>query len=131
MRRAPLGELEQEMLLYIADHHPLTVGEANALFAEPRGLARSTIATVMDHLVKKGHLDRAKGEDGVYRYTPRQAPQAVLKDLVRDFMENTLRGRITPFVAYLDDSPRFSAEEKQQLRELLERLQAEGEAEQP
>jgi predicted transcriptional regulator len=131
MRRAPLGELEQEMLLYIADHYPVTVGEAYAQFAEPRGLARSTIATVMDHLVKKDYLERVKGEDGVYHYTPRQTPQAVLKDLVRDFVENTLGGRISPFMAYLDESPRFTEEEQQQLRRLLERLEAEREAEQP
>src|SRR5690349_7687583 len=118
MRRAPLGELEEEMLLFLADHYPVTVGETCTQFAEPRGLARSTIATVMDHLVKKGHLDRAKGEDGVYRYTPRQTPQAVLKDLVRDFVENTLGGRLSPFVAYLDES-RFTEEEEGQLRHLL------------
>ena len=50
-----------------------TVAEVVERFGQPRGLARSTVLTMMERLRKKGHLSRQQ-VDGVYRYATRTAP---------------------------------------------------------
>ena len=42
-----LGELELELLRWIAQRGPTTVGEALEGYGVPHGLARSTVVTVM------------------------------------------------------------------------------------
>src|SRR5437773_12135424 len=118
MRKAPLGDLELDTLRYVIDNPGVTVGETVAAFGEPRGLARTTIATVLEHLRKKGYITREKGEDSIYRYSPRHTQKVVLRQLVEDFVEKTLGGSITPFVAYLDESGDLTEEEIAQLRRL-------------
>src|SRR5215471_14952474 len=122
MRKAPLGDLELETLRYIADQAPVTVGETVAGFGEPRSLARTTIATVMENLRKKGYVTRDKGPDGVYRYTPKHPQKAILRQMVQDFVEKTLGGTIAPFMAYLDESGSLTEEESAQLRRLAQKL---------
>ena len=122
MGKRPLGELELEALRFIAAHAPLSVGEVAARFGEPRGLARTTILTIMERLRQKGYLGRTK-EGSVYRYTP-QTPQAdVMKELVRNFVEKTLAGSLTPFVAYLAESDGLSEREIHELKRIVEGLE--------
>ena len=68
MGKAPLGELQLEVLSFLSDRGPLTVGEVAARFGEPRRLARTTILTVMERLREKGYATRTK-QEGVFRYT--------------------------------------------------------------
>jgi predicted transcriptional regulator len=119
----PPGELELETLRYIAEHAPITVGEVAAQFGEPRGLARTTILTTMERLRAKGYLTR-HAERGVFRYAPRTPQEVVMKDIVRDFVEKTLGGSLTPFVAYLSEADDLSEAEIGELRRLVETLQA-------
>ena len=44
-----LGELELELMRWITQQGPTTVGEALEWFGAPRGLARSTVVTVMEN----------------------------------------------------------------------------------
>ena len=48
MDKPPLGDQELETLRYISEHAPISVGEVAAGFGEPRGLARTTVLTVME-----------------------------------------------------------------------------------
>ena len=121
MKKTSLGDLELEALRYAAEHAPITVGEMASQFGEPRGLARTTILTVMERLRRKGCLSRKKLE-GVYHYSPQVAPGDVMKDMVRTFVENTLAGSLTPFVAYLAESGRVTESELSALRRLAESL---------
>ena len=122
MQKPTLGELELETLRFLADHAPLSVGEVSAQFGEPRGLARTTILTIMERLRHKGYLHRRK-DGSVFRYAPQTPQEDVLKDLVRTFVEKTLAGSLTPFVAYLAEADDLSDAEIAQLRRLVETLQ--------
>ena len=122
MQKPTLGDLELETLRFLADHGPLSVGEVAAQFGEPRGLARTTILTIMERLRHKGYLGRKK-DGSVFRYAPQNAQEDVLKDLVRTFVEKTLAGSLTPFVAYLAEAENLSDGEIAQLRRLVETLQ--------
>ena len=118
----PVGDQELALLRYVSDAGQATVGEAAERFGQPRGLARSTVLTMMERLRKKGHLTRRQ-QDGVFRYALRTAPGAAVRQAVKSFVDRTLDGSITPFVAYLEEREDVSDEELAELETLLARLQ--------
>lgn len=119
------GEQELALLTWIAEHPGITVGEVAEQYGATRDLARSTVLTMMERLRKKGHLTRQR-VDGVFRYSAGAGPDALLKDAVGTFVERTLGGSVSPFVAYLNDGADLSPEEVAELRALVERLQTRG-----
>ena len=116
--KATFGSTEIEVLRYISDHHPISVGEAAEHFAQVTGHARTTILTIMERLRRKGHLTRRKS-GGVYRYSPKIAKLERLQGLVKDFVAKTLGGSVSPFVAYLSESGPISAEDLETLKRLV------------
>jgi predicted transcriptional regulator len=119
--RPDLGDQELELLRYVSDHAPLTVRAAAEQFGEPRGLARTTILTVMERLRKKNYLERRKN-GGSFEYTPSVAKTDVLRGLVETFVEKTLAGSLTPFVAYLAEAKGVSPAEMDALRALVREM---------
>jgi predicted transcriptional regulator len=77
---------------------------------------------MMERLRKKGHLTRRQ-QGGVYHYAPRMAPGTAVREAVRSFVDRTLDGSITPFVAYLGERADVSDAELAELESLLARLQ--------
>ena len=123
MEQPPLGDLELEVLRFVADHAPVSVGAAARQFGAPRGLARTTILTIMERLRKKGYLARSKHERPA-RYSPCVPQNEVERGLVREFVEKTLAGSLSPFVAYLADAQDVTDAELVQLRRLVDELEA-------
>jgi len=119
MSKSPLGELQLAVLRFLTEEGPLTVGEVAARFGEPRGLARTTILTVMERLREKGYLTRKK-QGGVFCYAPYAGKAEVMRDLVRQFVERTLEGSVSPFFAYLTSERELTEPEIAALRQLLE-----------
>jgi predicted transcriptional regulator len=120
--KAALGSTEIEILRYLGDHAPLSVGDVADHFAQTTGQARTTILTIMERLRKKGYLSR-KHVGGVYHYSPKVAKQDLLRDLVKGFVDTTLAGSVSPFVAYLSESGPVSDEDLQQLKRLVRELE--------
>jgi predicted transcriptional regulator len=116
-----LGQQELETLRFIADHGPISVGEVARRFGEARGLARSTILTVMERLRKKGYLSRLKAE-GSYQYESRWPKSEILRGLVERFVENSLEGSLSPFVAYLADARGLSGAEIEELKRIVDEM---------
>ena len=58
MRRKTIGDQELALLQYLGENEPASVGEVAAGFGEARGLARSTVLTMMERLRTKGYLQR-------------------------------------------------------------------------
>ena len=117
-----IGDQELALLRLVSEAGPLTVGQAAERFGQPRGLARSTVLTMMERLRKKGHLTR-KLQDGLYRYAPRTTHGTAVKEAVRQFVDRTLDGSIAPFVAYLGEREEVSDEDLAELKAMLARLQ--------
>ena len=108
--KAPFGSTEIEILRYIGDHHPISVGEMAEHVAGTTGQARTTVLTIMERLRRKGHLTRKK-ISGVYRYSPKVAKQVLLQTLVRNFVDTTLGGSVSHswrFFLRADPSPRMT-----------------------
>jgi len=121
MTKLPVGEQELRILKDLVERGPGSVGELHTRYGEPRGLARSTVLTMMERLRRKGYLTRRR-EDGVYRYHPRG--DDVLSGLVGRFVERALGGSLSPFVAYLSDRETISDGELQELEQLVGRLRS-------
>jgi predicted transcriptional regulator len=122
-KKPVVGAQELALLRYVAQHGPLTVGEAAEQFGEPRELARSTVLTMMERLREKGHLTR-KRVDGVFQYASPVRHDELMADVVGEFVETALDGSVTPFVAYLADTAEVSDAELAQLEELVAHLQS-------
>ena len=123
MAHSTIGEQELALLRYIADRGAVSVAEAVDAFGSERGLARSTVLTMMERLRKKGHLGR-RLLDGIYRYRARSSSADLLKGAVRHFVEGKLNGSVSPFLAYLSDSKDVSDEELRELEGIVARLTA-------
>ena len=126
MEQPPLGAHELAVWRYIADQAPVSAREVAERFARERGLARTTILTMMERLRKKGYLTRRRRE-GVFHYSPRVPPAEVVQGLVRRFVEKTLAGSVSPLVAYLGKSHPISDAELAELQRLVEELKAQRE----
>ncbi|MBL8142025.1 MAG: BlaI/MecI/CopY family transcriptional regulator [Acidobacteria bacterium] len=118
-----IGEQELALLRYLADGGAKTVGEVAEGFGGPRGLARSTVLTVMERLRRKAYVTR-RLVDGVFRYTARRSSDDVMRGLVRRFVEKNLDGSVAPFVAYLSESPELTDAELDDLQDVVERLRS-------
>lgn len=120
--KTALGSTEVEILRYLGDHAPLSVGDVADHFAQTTGQARTTILTIMERLRKKGYLSR-KQVGGVYHYSPKVAKHDLLRGLVKSFVDTTLAGSVSPFVAYLSESGPVSDQDLQQLKRLVRELE--------
>lgn len=118
-----IGDQELALLRHVDARGGATVGETADAFGAPRGLARSTVLTMMERLRQKGFLTR-RLVDGVYRYATRTPVETVTRSAVRDFISHTLEGEVSPLVAYLVEDAEVSDEELAELEALVGRLQA-------
>jgi predicted transcriptional regulator len=121
-RQESLGQVQLEVLQYVADHYPIRVGEVADHFAETKGKARTTILTVMEKLREKGYLKRKK-INRTYHYSPRLGKNDVMASVVHRFVQETLGGSISPFIAYLAGSRELSDDELGNLQELVRELE--------
>ncbi len=123
MAQSSIGEQELALLRHIADRGAVSVAEAVEQFGTERGLARSTVLTMMERLRKKGHLGR-RLVDGLYRYRARTSSANLLKGAVRHFVEGRLNGSVAPFLAYLSEARDVSDEQLRELEAIVARLNA-------
>ncbi|RZZ89826.1 BlaI/MecI/CopY family transcriptional regulator [Pseudoxanthomonas winnipegensis] len=123
MRRKSIGDQELALLQYIGEQGEATVGEVAAGFGEARGLARSTVLTMMERLRTKAYL-RRKQVDGVYRYAATAGQDAVVQGAVQSFVEKTLQGSVSPFVAWMSQRSEVSDGELAELEALVAKLQS-------
>lgn len=123
MEQPPLGDGELEVLRFVTERAPVAAREVAERFSEERGLARTTVLTVLERLRKKGYLTRRRRQ-GVYLYSPRVSQPELLQGLVRQFVEKTLGGSISPVVAYLARTRGLSDAELTQLQAMVDELRA-------
>lgn len=116
-----IGDQELALLRYVAEAGPVTVGQAVEGFGGPRGLARSTVLTVMERLRKKGRLRRRKA-GGIFQYSSPLPAGEVLRGVVRSFVETTLGGSMSPFVTFLSEVEEVSDAELAELEQIVARL---------
>ncbi len=130
MGKMKLGPAEWEMLQYVGEHHPVSVREVAEYMAAHKGLARTTVLTVMERLRAKGFLARRK-QGGLYRYYPRKTNDELSHGLVQSFVDNMLNGVLSPFFAYLSRSHKLTDQQFAELKRLVQDLESQRDKEAP
>ncbi|MFZ0870918.1 MAG: BlaI/MecI/CopY family transcriptional regulator [Rhodanobacter sp.] len=123
MSKPTIGDQELGLLHYLSDHQSASVGEVAAGFGEPRGLARSTVLTMMERLRSKGYLKRRQLK-GMFRYSTATGPGEAMRSAVGSFVEKTLSGSVSPFVAWMSERAKVSDTELAELEALVVQLQS-------
>lgn len=117
-----LGAQELELIRFISNSpSSLSARDIVKLFGDSRGLARTTILTMLERLRKKGFLVRTEIE-GIYHYELQVSKGDFLQDIVRNFVEKTLDGSLSPFVAYLTREAQISETDLTELKQLIANL---------
>ena len=123
MRKPSIGDQELALLQHIDESGAASVGEVAASFGEPRELARSTVLTMMERLRGKGYLKRRQVK-GMYRYSTATGPGEAMRSAVGSFVEKTLSGSVSPFVAWMSERAEVSDTELAELEALVTQLQS-------
>ena len=122
MSKKTIGDQELALLQYIEEAPKSSVAEVCAGYGEARGLARSTVLTMMERLRTKGYLVRRR-IDGSYRYSATNGTGEVMTGAVARFVEKTLQGSVSPFVAWMSERGKVSDSELAELEALVDTLQ--------
>jgi|SRR6185437_8514981 len=123
MRKPSIGDQELALLQHVDECTAASVGEVAADFGEPRGLARSTVLTMMERLRAKGYLKRRQVK-GMYRYSTATGAAEAVRSAVGSFVEKTLSGSVSPFVAWMSEHAEVSDDELAELEALVAQLQS-------
>lgn len=114
---------EVQLIRYILETQPISVGDVAAHFAKERGVARTTILTVMERLRDAGWLGR-KRVDGVFKYSAKLDQDEFSEHVVGTFVNEMLGGSVAPFAAWLGGDHDLAPEDLNQLRSTLERMKS-------
>jgi predicted transcriptional regulator len=125
-----VGAQELSLLQYVTEHGPLSVRDVADGYGARAGLARSTVLTMLERLRKKGRLRRRRAGT-VYQYSSPVSSGELMTGEVRSFVEKTLGGSVSPFVAYLAESEQVSDDDLAQLEELVAKLQTRRKEDEP
>jgi predicted transcriptional regulator len=103
-----------------------TVREVHDAFPEERKIDFTTVQTYLRRLEQKGYL-KVKMDGRTRLYSPRVKPRTVIRDTVDDLLERLFGGDALPLMQHLIEDRGIGDDEIGQLRELLDRLEADDE----
>ena len=118
--RHQLGELQLAIMRVLWARGEATVNEVHADLADERGLAPTTIATMLKKMERKGVVaHRAQGRQFVYRPTVTEAQ--VHRSMVSDLTERLFDGNAAALVNHLLTEGEIDADELAAIHARIER----------
>jgi BlaI family penicillinase repressor len=111
---------ELEIMKVIWKRGPATVREVYDALRERRSIAYTTVQTMMNILETKGHLKKELGEKAQV-YAPVRPQQAVVRSMVRDFVNRVFDGSARPLLVHLLKEKGLTDQERRQLQRLLDK----------
>ena len=117
------SELEVARVVWmLKDANVRAVYEA---LAETRDIDFTTVQTYLRRLEEKGYLNvRLEGRSRFY--SPKVRPRTVIRETVDDLVERLFAGEAMPLMKHLVEERRFSVDEIEQLRQLINRMEGTG-----
>ena len=113
-----LGDLQLAIMRVLWSRGEATVAEVHETLEPERGLALTTIATMLTKMEKKGVVEhRAEGRRFIYQ--PLVSEDQVRHSMVADLTSQLFRGDVTALVNHLLSEHDIDARELAQLRELI------------
>jgi predicted transcriptional regulator len=123
--RPPISNAELEVLKVLWEHGEGTVREINALLGrKKRRWAYTTVLTLLSRLRQKGYVtSQEQGVAHVFRSAVSR--HKLLRQHLAELADQICDGTASPLVHALTDGQRFTGEEIEQFRRLLDELESE------
>jgi BlaI family penicillinase repressor len=96
-----------------------TVRDVYDALRPKRTIAYTTVQTMMNILEEKGHLKKEPGEKAQL-YVPARPQQAVVRSMVREFVDRVFEGSARPLLVHLVKAKGLTERERRALEKLLE-----------
>jgi predicted transcriptional regulator len=113
-----LGDLQLAIMRILWSQDEASVADVHEALEPERGLALTTIATMLAKMEKKGVVDhRAEGRRFIYR--PTVSEGQVRRSMVTDLTSQLFRGDVFALVNHLLSEHEIDARELDQLRGLI------------
>jgi len=113
-----LGDLQLAIMREIWRRGEASVTDVHGALEEERGLAPTTIATMLRKMEDKGVVThRAEGRKFIYR--PAVSEAAVRRTMVGELTDRLFRGEVTALVSHLLSEHEIDAGELERLRALV------------
>jgi BlaI family transcriptional regulator, penicillinase repressor len=127
MAQHTLGDLQHAIMTILWERGEATTGDVHAALHEARGLAFTTIATMLRKMEDKGVVThRAFGRQFVYR--PTVSEDQVRRSMVGELVDRLFAGDPKALVAHLVSEHEIDASELGELRRRLGRDRKRGRA---
>ncbi len=127
-KRQAASKAELQIARIVWDLGSATVRQVFERVDASRDLDFKTVQTYLRRLEAKGYL-RTRQEGRSKVYSPKVRPGQVIRETVDDFLQRLFDGATLPLVQHLIHERDISPEEIQELREMLDRWEAEHQPE--
>jgi BlaI family penicillinase repressor len=117
-RTATLTPQELEIMKVVWQRGRATVREVYETLRERRKVAYTTVLTMMKILEGKGYLSR-DSDERAHVYHPTRPEQAVVRSMVRDFVDRVFDGSAQPLLLHLVRDRKLSDDEREELARLI------------
>lgn len=125
MSKKQLGDLQLAIMRVLWHRGEASVAEVHAALLEERGLAPTTIATMLVKMEKKGVVThRAEGRR--YLYSATVSEGEVTRSMVAQLAERLFEGDVPAFVGHLLSEHEIDPDELAELRRLIDAKRKEG-----
>jgi BlaI family transcriptional regulator, penicillinase repressor len=111
---------ELEIMKVIWPLGEATVREVYDALRARRTVAYTTVQTMMNILETKGHLKKAPGEKAQI-YTPVRPQQAVVRSMVREFVDRVFDGSARPLLVHLLKEKGLTERERKEIQRLIDK----------
>jgi predicted transcriptional regulator len=113
-----LGDLQHAIMRVLWEHDEATVAEVHEALYDERGLAPTTIATMLRKMEDKGVVDH-RVEDRHFVYRPTVTEDEVRSSMVGELLDRLFAGDPAALVSHLVADRDIDEAEIERLRELL------------
>ena len=116
--RAPLTELENEVMQAVWDAGPCAVEAVHQVVSRKRHLKETSVRTILRRLEQKGYL-RHEASGRAYVYSAAEQPRRLAARAVRQIIDRFCRGSVEELVSGMVEAKVLSKRELDRLEEFV------------
>ena len=122
-----LTDLQSAIMRVLWDRGEATVADIHAALQPERGLALTTIATMLSRLEKRG-IVKHRTQSRQYVYYPKVSERDVRRSMVADLTERLFDGDVAELVSHLLNAREMSPGDLERVKDLIASHEARPEA---
>jgi BlaI family penicillinase repressor len=123
--RAPLTELENDVMRAVWDAEPCTVEAVHQIVTGKRSLKETTIRTLLRRMEEKGYL-KHESDGRVYVYRSVEPARSLAARAVRQIIDRFCQGSMEELVSGMVEAQVLSGKDREGLEEFVRRRRGEG-----